>query len=171
MEEQRFDRLARIVATRGSRRRAVATLATGLLAVWSHRRPAAAAEFGPGQACTRTNQCYNAYASRYVCDDNNFDYDGPTNCCTYEWGGCGANEHCCGVLSCIDGTCRYFSQLAGAGKGCWRDADCDPGSTGLYCDFNDWDNSSLVCCHYAGGSCQYNGHCCGSLACIGGICT
>jgi hypothetical protein len=170
MEHERFDRLSRLVGRRRSRRGTLAALVGGLAAAVVTRQTTSA-QRGPGASCSHSGQCSDAYGSSFVCDDNQFDYDGALNCCTYEWGGCARNEECCGAFSCLDGVCRYFAPLAGAGKGCASDFDCSPGQTGLACDFNNWDNAGRVCCHYAGGSCQYDGHCCGSYACVGGVCS
>lgn len=171
MEGSRFDRLTRALAGRTGRRAAIrAALGLGAAAAIGARE-AAAAPAGPGEICHRGSQCYAAYGSTYYCDDNGFDYDGPTNCCTYEWGGCGRNEDCCGGLSCLSGTCRFNQALAGAGKGCYSTRDCTQyGGVGLICDFNDWDNSARVCCSPYGGACQYDGHCCGSNPCNSGVC-
>jgi len=169
MDNSRFDGLAKALAGKQGRRAAIrAALGMGA-AVTVGARTVEARE--PGAQCRSSNQCENWYGATYYCDDNGFDYDGPTNCCTYEWGGCAKNEDCCGGNSCISGTCRFVSDLAGAGKGCWSADDCRAyGSSNLSCDFNDWDNSSRVCCNYAGGSCQYDGHCCRKLTCNGGYC-
>jgi hypothetical protein len=169
MDGSRFDGLTRALASRSGRRAALRT-ALGLgAAVTLGTRTVAAKE--PGDQCRSGNQCLHHYGSDYYCDDNGFDYDGWLNCCTYEWGGCRRNEDCCGGNSCLNNVCRYISDLAGAGKGCYHQRDCDAyGGTGLSCDFNDWDNSARVCCNYAGGACQYNGHCCRSLTCNNGFC-
>lgn len=169
MDHERFDRVTRLVGARLGRRGILA--AAGAAIASYAARVNAAAQRPPGASCTQSGQCARAYGSDYFCDDNQFDYDGQLNCCTYEWGGCRTNEECCGAFSCIEGVCRFFAGLAGAGKGCLRNTDCSPGQTGLVCDFNNWDNGSRVCCNQFGGACQWDGQCCRDLTCIGGICT
>jgi hypothetical protein len=171
MDRERFDGIARAFGRRQGRRAALRA-ALGLGAALAVGRPVAAmVSRAPGEPCHRDDQCVWDFGQEHVCADNGFDYDGPTNCCTYAYNSCTRNEDCCWDLSCISGTCVYWEPLAGAGKGCWSDRDCDPGTTGLFCDFNDWDNSARVCCGYFGHACQYDGQCCGSSRCRGGSCT
>lgn len=86
MEHERFDRLSRLVGRRRSRRGALAALVGGLAAAVVTRQTTSA-QRGPGASCSHSGQCSDAYGSSFVCDDNQFDYDGALNCCTYEWGG------------------------------------------------------------------------------------
>ena len=109
MDGQRFDTLARAVAGNRSRRGLLGGLvgAVGLLAL-GRRAPDVAAQggyLGPGEACYDDSQCGNTRYSQMFCDNNGFDYDGPLNCCAYEGGYCYSDEGCCGIASCITGSC------------------------------------------------------------------
>lgn len=170
MDRERFDRLTRAFGRRHGRRGALrAALGLGAALAATPRAGAVVAR-APGEPCHRDAQCVWDFGQEHICADNGFDYDGALNCCTYAGNSCVRNEDCCWDMSCVNGTCSYWAPLAGAGKGCWTTAECDPDNTGLYCDFNDWDNSSRVCCGYGGHYCQYDGQCCGSLRCRGGWC-
>ena len=146
MNHQWFDTLARTVAGSGSRRGLLRGLAgtVGLL-VTGRRASHVAAQsgyLGPGDGCWDDSQCANLQSSPLFCADNGFDYDGPLNCCTYEFGDCDSDEGCCGAAGCIDGSCTSTpstgdleSFVTCSGLGC----TCVSGAQ-LACD------GGLVCC-------------------------
>jgi hypothetical protein len=171
MDGQRFDTLARAVAGDRSRRGLLGRLvgAVGLLAL-GRRAPDVAAQggyLGPGEACYDDSQCGNTRYSQMFCDNNGYDYDGPLNCCAYEGGYCYSDEGCCGVASCITGSCISPLSNAGPGDPCQVNDECF--ALGLVCDYVGLTGDSR-CCGYEGSSCDWDGECCGSLNCIAGVC-
>jgi len=171
MDGQRFDTLARAVAGNRSRRGLLGGLvgAVGLLAL-GRRTPDVAAQggyLGPGEACYDDSQCGNTRYSQMFCDNNGYDYDGPLNCCAYEGGYCYSDEGCCGVASCITGSCISPPSDAGPGDPCQVNDECF--ALGLVCDYVGLTGDSR-CCGYEGSSCDWDGECCGSLNCIAGVC-
>ena len=171
MDGQRFDTLARAVAGNRSRRGLLGGLvgAVGLLAL-GRRAPDVAAHggyLGPGEACYDDSQCGNTRYSQMFCDNNGYDYDGPLNCCAYEGGYCYSDEGCCGVASCITGSCISPPSDAGPGDPCQVNDECF--ALGLVCDYVGLTGDSR-CCGYEGSSCDWDGECCGSLNCIAGVC-
>jgi hypothetical protein len=171
MDGQRFDTLARAVAGDRSRRGLLGRLvgAVGLLAL-GRRAPDVAAQggyLGPGEACYDDSQCGNTRYSQMFCDNNGYDYDGPLNCCAYEGGYCYSDEGCCGVASCITGSCISPPSDAGPGDPCQVNDECF--ALGLVCDYVGLTGDSR-CCGYEGSSCDWDGECCGSLNCIAGVC-
>jgi hypothetical protein len=171
MDGQRFDTLARAVAGDRSRRGLLGRLvgAVGLLAL-GRRTPDVAAQggyLGPGEACYDDSQCGNTRYSQMFCDNNGYDYDGPLNCCAYEGGYCYSDEGCCGVASCITGSCISPPSDAGPGDPCQVNDECF--ALGLVCDYVGLTGDSR-CCGYEGSSCDWDGECCGSLNCIAGVC-
>jgi hypothetical protein len=198
MDGERFDSLARVVARNGSRRGLLRGLvgAVGLLVLGGRATRVAAQSgyLGPGEACYDDSQCGNTRYSPMFCADNGFDYDGPLNCCAYEGGYCYSDERCCGIASCITGSCvsppsnAIDSGLNQTGYGfppgqaCIADSQCDNSYPELgitYCA-----DTGVVygayggiqhCCRYEGGSCggplsDDHSLCCGNLLCLGGRC-
>jgi hypothetical protein len=104
MDEQRFDRLARTVGSRRTRRDAIRWLGGSMAALLALVRGESAAAQGTiqlGGACYDSSQCRSDGSGPVYCDDNGYAYDGPLNCCRYEGGYCGENhENCCGQLEC-----------------------------------------------------------------------
>jgi hypothetical protein len=106
VDDQRFDKLARVVAGLGSRRAVLRGLAgVATLAAWGRRGAPVSAQYGnlgPGDACYDDSQCSSSltYGSPLVCADNGFDYDGPLNCCTGEGSYCFSDEGCCSWAYC-----------------------------------------------------------------------
>jgi len=102
------------------------------------------------------------------CADNGFDYDGALNCCAYEGGYCYSDEGCCGIATCITGSCVTPPSNAVAGDPCQTTDECF--AAGLICDYVGQTND-LRCCSYDGGPCAWDGQCCGWLTCgAGGYC-
>src|SRR5215204_2535029 len=173
MDGQRFDTLARAVAGNRSRRGLLGGLvgAVGLSAL-GRRTPDVAAQggyLGPGEACYDDSQCGNTRYSQMFCDNNGYDYDGPLNCCAYEGGYCYSDEGCCGVASCITGSCISLPSNAGPGDPCQVNDECF--ALGLVCDYVGLTDDSR-CCGYEGSACGWDGQCCGWLTCsVGGYCT
>ena len=180
MDEARFDRLARAFGGRTSRRVAVRRLTVGAAAVllpWARARDVAgqSGSVPLGGVCYDDFQCNQAFVdapNRAVCADNGFGYDGPFNCCVYGGNRCLANEHCCGGLECIVGYCTdvSFGSL-GLGEQCGFPEQCYSGSgTETTCADNGVDPGG-ICCTFYGFGCGSSRHCCGSLVCVGGVCT
>lgn len=134
----------------------------------------------------------NPLLQEVYCRDNGFWYDGELNCCRYEGGFCDYDEECCGGWSCVNGFCGswepYDETLGdvtddilpgitngvgtlGLGQPCFDAAQCYSGSgTETTCAANGIDYGG-VCCTFYGFGCVSDRHCCGSLQCLGGICT
>jgi hypothetical protein len=200
MDGERFDSLTRVVARNGSRRGLLRGLAgaVGLLVLGrrSSRVAAQSGYLGPGEACYDDSQCGNTRYNEMFCADNGFDYDGALNCCAYEGGFCYGDEGCCGIASCITGSCVSPPSNVGAidselnqtgygfppGQACISDSQCDNSYPELgiaYCA----DTGAIYgayggtqhCCRYEGGSCggplsDDHSLCCGNLLCLGGTC-
>jgi hypothetical protein len=157
MDHQRFDDLARALATSTSRRRVLRGLAGGVLASLGALAPAAtlATHTGcrhHGKPCSRRGQCCSGRcttagvcrcpSSRKPC--------GTTACCDP------ATQHCCG------GACVPLSDTC-----CTIDADCDDGDA---CTDNTCNTTTHTCastnlpggtqCTQNGGRvCDGQGHC------------
>ena len=173
MDERGFDRLARAVAESGSRRGLLRGLASAVaLAAFGRRVPGATAQtgfLGPGEACADSSQCGNTRYNQMYCADNGFDYDGPLNCCTYEYGYCYGDEGCCGSLVCVEGSCSNPA-LTGQplGAQCFYAAQCIGGGDTVDCA----DNGGFVpaCCLTGGQVCTADLDCCSPNNCLGGTC-
>jgi hypothetical protein len=175
MDERAFDSLARVVANRGSRRGVLRGLAGAVAAgALGRRSPGAAAQgyLALGAACWDGSQCAQSQMTVVVCADNGFSYDGPLNCCTYDYGDCWSDEGCCGDLVCVGGTCGAYP-LAGQGglplgAQCYSIDQCIGGGISTACA----DNGGFVdaCCLYGGQPCSQPLDCCMPGNCIGGIC-
>ena len=123
MDEQRFDRLARTVGGRRTRREALRWLGGSMAAVIALMRGESTGAQGTiplGGACYDSGQCRSDGVGPVYCDDNGYDYDGPLNCCRYEGGFCGENhENCCGQLECWNGGyCTNVSAPTAPALGC-----------------------------------------------------
>jgi len=134
----------------------------------------------------------NPLLQEVYCRDNGFWYDGELNCCRYEGGFCDYDEECCGGWSCVNGFCASWGLreeplgdvtddilpgitngvgTLGLGQPCFDAAQCYSGSgTETTCAANGIDYGG-VCCTFYGFGCVSDRHCCGSLQCLGGICT
>lgn len=187
MDEARFDRFTKALGRQTSRRAAARGGAGGILALLAGRNAASQAAAAPGSvplggACFKDRQC-----DRAACADNGFAYDGPSNCCLYDGGQCRLDEHCCGNLLCLSGICTDINTLGdltddilptpggfgslGLGEPCGDPSQCYSGS-GLEatCADNGIDFGG-ICCTFYGFGCASDRHCCGSLRCLGNICT
>ncbi len=173
MDGRAFDSLARAVGASASRRGLLRglTSAVALLAL-GRRVPAVAAQagyLGPGEACYDSDQCGATRYNQMFCDDNGFDYDGPLNCCAYEYGYCYADEGCCGFLTCIQGSCGSTPQsFLSLGDQCYAAEQCLGGGVAVDCA----DNGGFVpaCCLIGGQYCTADIDCCMSNNCVGGYC-
>jgi hypothetical protein len=200
MDGKRFDSLTRVIARNGSRRGLLRGLAgaVGLLVLGGRvsRVAAQSGYLGPGETCYDDSQCGNTRYSPMFCADNGFDYDGPLNCCAYEGGFCYSDEGCCGIASCITGSCVSPPSGADAGdaglnqtgygfppgQACISDGQCDNSYPELgiaYCADTGYVygayGGTQHCCRYEGGSCggplsDDHSLCCGTLLCLGGTC-
>lgn len=184
MDEHRFDTLTRRLSTMTSRRGSVRFLAAAgslFMALARGKDQVAAQDWyrSWGESCWDDSQCVAADAP-LVCADNGFDYDGPLNCCTYEGGRCGADEHCCGLNVCGNGFCRALaggsnSDYPGGaislspGDPCQSTAQCNRAQTGAICEFTSSTQDSR-CCWYEGSFCSSGAQCCGTRVCAGGVC-
>lgn len=77
-------------------------------------------------------------------------------CCNGEGSAC-LDGLCCSPLNCVDLTCQSCLPLLG---GCAADSDCCSGSC-----------QNGLCCKGAGAPCVDDPDCCGTLFCVGGICS
>lgn len=121
MDPVRFDRLAKFVAHRPSRR---AVLGRGLAAlvgtgaavaaggVGEAKPPAPKPPQGPlclegAQLCTHTDECCPATTGR-VCGQNGCAHPDRPRCCAGIGGACHQSCECCGFdLDCVAGKCVY----------------------------------------------------------------
>lgn len=187
MDEQRFDRLARTIGARRTRREATRWLGGAVAALTGLVRAERAQAQGSiplGGSCYDDGQCRTDGAGPVYCADNGYDYDGPLNCCRYEGGWCGENhENCCGHLECWNG--GYCTDVSGArssggrndtyyrgpGEACQSNDQCRAASGAFYCADNGfYYDGALHCCAYEGDRCGSDDHCCGSASCINGSC-
>lgn len=113
MDGERFDRLARALATTGGRRRvlrgmvAAALIGTGRAASDNEKAAAQRTCLDLGQACISSEECCpDAYYPR-PCADNGVSEDGALTCCANEQGSCSADAHCCGDRVCIASPLGY----------------------------------------------------------------
>ena len=108
METTRFDRFARLLATRLDRRRAAAA-AAGLAAMGMVRRTAA--QMGwvmPGAPCTEHRQCaIRMDAPATFC----LPREALTICCSIQNGLCASDAECCGNGVCAGGLCSGGPQF------------------------------------------------------------
>ena len=169
MDDRRFDRLARMVARRRSRRGVVRGLAGLAALVAAGRAAAPVAAESPGQPCTHDAQCVWDFGQEHVCADNGFDYDGPYNCCTFAGNRCASHEACCFDAVCLGGVCATQQVFAGSGDPCGYGQECRAADTALTCDYNAT-TEDYRCCAYEGGRCASDEGCCGGLRCNGGFC-
>lgn len=191
MDAKRFDRLTRRFASGGSRRNLLRGIAGGLAAA-ALARDFGGVEAAPhsvprGGVCYRDQQCINDYYApggaglnpdlqEVYCRDNGFWYDGELNCCRYEGGFCALDEECCGDWTCVDGFCRAWwwttegSASLLLGDSCGAPEQCDPSGSVATCGDNGVDYGG-VCCTFYGNWCGSDRHCCGSLVCLGAVCT
>jgi hypothetical protein len=172
MDQQRFDRLARVVAESGSRRGVLRGLAgvAALLASGYRARSAEARHsyLGAGDPCRTDGECVAADAP-LICDDNGFAYDGPLNCCTYEGSRCGSDEGCCWDNACIDGFCASMPVNPGQGGRCTSDSQCLSGDAYTVCGYVAA-TDDFRCCVFSGSGCNWDSDCCGTNLCINGFC-
>jgi hypothetical protein len=182
MDDRRFDRLTRALARGVSRRRVVAGLmasvSAGALAL-TRRDPAAAQPYSVplGDACYDTIQCSPSVSPRIEdeisCADNLLDYDGALNCCRWRGGQCWDDGHCCSQNWCIRGYCYPPEENLGSlrlGESCGDPGQCTAGGLEMTCADNGIDYGG-VCCTFYGNGCGSDRHCCGSLVCLGQVCT
>lgn len=172
VDDQRFDRFTRILATAASRRNGLRAIAgAAALALFRDatlRASASHATLGPGDACRKSSQCVAADAP-LVCADNGFTYDGPLNCCTYEGSRCGFDEACCGTAVCLNGYCASPPDYRGQGQLCQNSSQCVAADTALVCDYVAH-TDDYRCCALDGDRCGGRGGCCGWLRCVNGRC-
>ena len=169
MDGHQFDRFARMLARRPSRRGLLGGLAATLLA--SRDRSSAVAQgmfLGPGDPCRDTSQCVGADAP-LVCAWNGYGNDGGLNCCTYEGSRCGFDAACCGTAMCLGGICTSQPSYASPGDPCQTTDQCNRPQTGAICEYTASTGDSR-CCWYEGSLCSSGAQCCGSRVCAGGVC-
>jgi hypothetical protein len=175
VDDRAFDRLTRVVANGASRRGVLRGLA-GVLALVTlgSRTPAIAAQgwLRLSDPCYDDSQCAQTQMSQIVCADNGFDYDGPLNCCVYDYGICDQDEDCCGALVCIGKNCGA-SPLASQtglplGSQCYSADQCSGGGSAMNCA----DNGGFVpaCCLVGGQPCSQPLDCCMPNNCVSGYC-
>ena len=181
MDGERFDQIARSVATATTRRGLLKGLAGGALAAafgLGRGRTAEATHKPPGAACRGTVECSQttALGRGFVCADNGIAADGALNCCHNEGQSCGIGAHCCGNLLCVQGqgeglgagTCRVpgSDTYRSLGQTCTATSQCSQAGGAVVCADNGIAaDGATNCCRGAGGACSRGAHCCGDLLC------
>lgn len=182
MDEQRFDRLTRRIATAASRRsvfRAAAAVAAGAVVAQVRGRGALAQEgsLALGAACTSASQCPQV-SGVTACADNGYAEDGPLNCCRTTGGACFDTEYsadCCSGLYCRGGVCSDLSVTGDlpAGSYCVSTSQCSQAGGPTVCSDNGIvEDGTRNCCLMEGGACGgLDSRCCGGLLCAtDGVC-
>ena len=155
----------------------LATAGAMLVALVRGKGDAAAQDWykSAGEPCWSDDQCRAADAP-LVCAYNGFGHDGELNCCTFEGSRCAFDQHCCGLNDCVDGFCRALAGGSGTNYGgpspgdpCQSTSQCNRAQTGAICEFTNSTQDSR-CCWYEGSLCTSGAQCCGSRACLGGVC-
>ena len=123
---------------------------------------------GPGEPCQSDDQC-RAASGAFYCADNGVYYDGALHCCAFEGDRCGADDHCCGSASCINGICGYYGPGPGyglpLGASCTDTSQCNGGGYGVLC-VGSYTLPGMTCCLMNGQGCAFDGDCCGSDLCM-----
>ena len=175
MDNQRFDDLARSLATGVSRRRLLRGLLGGAAAgaVTVARGGVADAQTGlaPGAVCTASGQCSQSGGTT-ICADNGISTDGALNCCRNTGGTCTSGNGCCGALRCTSGTCQSATTGGLApGAACTSTTQCSQTGGAVSCADNGIStDGALNCCRVQGGTCTTGSGCCGDLRCVNGVC-
>jgi hypothetical protein len=168
MDGHQFDRLARAVAARRTRRGAIRGITGAAVAFGVLMRDGAAAQDAVpiGGACWDNSQCRSAVTG-LICASNGFEYDGPRNCCAQDGGRCQFDEHCCGISGCFDGVCGYYGPAPTAGlplgASCTDTAEC--GGNGVICT-GSFTASGMSCCLTNGQACASDNECCFTDRCL-----
>ena len=150
MEQQRFDRLSRVIGTARTRRSAARLVAATFVGIAA---PAALDPNGTPAADARHRKRCKAPLSACGKKCKNLQTD-TENC-----GACGT--HCQGSLSCLSGNCACRP----IDYGCFSDDQCCTGVCGFYDGVGTCRNA--VC--FTSGSCTANAQCC-RYGCIAGEC-
>lgn len=181
MDVQRFDLLARRIATAAPRRslfRAAAAIGGGAVVAHLRGRDALAQDGGLalGAACTSAAQCTQTGGTT-ACADNGYTDDGALNCCRGAGGACFDTEYsadCCSGLYCRDGVCADLSATGDLPPGsyCVSTSQCSQASGPSVCSDNGIEaDGGRNCCLMEGGTCgSLDSRCCSSLTCVGGTC-
>jgi hypothetical protein len=147
MDGERFDALAKVLSTTGSRRRVLAGLLGAALAA-PRGRAAADQCKADGKACKKNGQCCSGHCI------------GASGGSTGKGGGtCQPAVTCLGLGAACDPTTSTCCQTPGATTVCADEAGCDaqpPGDT---------------CCRPAGEPCTSTCECCGLLFCTNNLCS
>lgn len=181
MDADRFDRIARSLGRRGTRRSAVAALGAAGAALNRRGTRLAGAQYGVplGGVCWAHEECVPVDPSIgwVTCRANGLDGDGPTNCCLVAGSWCSSDAECCDGWACeLPGVCGPVAASGlPAGRYCSSVDLCSAsefyGGWPVYCADNGvWADGPTNCCRPAGSPCNDFGDCCGSLACINGRC-
>lgn len=184
MDEQRFDRLTRQIATTAPRRSllraaaaAVAGAAVAQLRGGGRVVRAQEGTLSPGAACSSAAQCSQTGGS-VACADNGYVDDGALNCCRTAGDACTDTEYsadCCSGLYCRDGACTDLSATGDLPPGsyCVSTSQCSQASGPTVCSDNGIvEDGSRNCCLMDGGACgSLDSRCCRGLLCDAtGIC-
>lgn len=181
MDGQRFDRLARRIATAAPRRtlfRAAAAAAAGALVAQVRGRDARAQDGGLplGSPCSSAAQC-TQLGGTTLCADNGYTDDGAFNCCRGEGGACFDSMYsadCCSGLYCRNGACTDLSVTGELplGSYCVSTSQCSQTGGPTVCGDNGIaEDGTLNCCLMEGGACgTQDGYCCNNLFCVNGLC-
>jgi hypothetical protein len=174
MDNERFDAWTKLIGAKSSRRKGLAIVAAGIVALrgGAAGRSALAGAIGQfGDACTADNQC-DTNAS-LTCDDSRSTCRGDTGFACFDSGDCSSAD---GFL-CLDsngvectseetecGTCGTASTCVDAGEACDDSSNC---CAGLVCSSID-DSGNAVChvaCGNEGAECGSDDGCCSGLVC------
>jgi len=112
MDDARFDRIAKRLAGRRTRRGLLGGGGALVAVLVGRARAASAAPYSVplGGVCYRTRQCAPATPrdspnDLVYCAANGQEWDGDFNCCRFSGGRCQFDGDCCGYLICAAGFC------------------------------------------------------------------
>ena len=185
MDGQRFDSIARAVASGASRRLVIKGFAAGVAASlagarWSRLTGAQqlnvpiggqCSAFGANAECSQAGTPPGGIA--VICSDNGEAGDGQFNCCRNAGGACTADAHCCGGAACSGGVCGGGTATGSSplGAQCTSTSQCSQAGGSVVCGDNGVStDGSRNCCRNQGGACIAGSNCCSGLACINGTC-
>jgi len=174
MDAQRFDRMARLLAAGGDRRRLLRGLAAIGAGALFARDGVARGQEAPAAACVKDVDC----AAGLICCADGTCCQGaappPTPAPTV---GCQSDAECpvtsgdpCGGARCQDGVCTEFTVACAAGSTCCGNGQCCPIPclSDVDCLVEGSDPCTQARCE--AGSCVSFTIDCGSDACCGGVC-
>ena len=122
-----------------------------------------------GGACVSSDDCLWENGEPANCAASLDASDGWGTCCRRA-GTCSREEDCCPGTACVNGGCSTGGFGARPlGAVCPHVRYCLPGGGLVGCEDNGPGQAS--CCHFGGGRCAEDAHCCGARACVANFCT